>query len=315
MSKRLPPSVVVTREEAGRQLDEWLAARFTYHTLTEWRDLVRSKQILVRGFAVAPDYRLKFDDDVRYLPPDLPEPPVCTDYTIVHDGEDYLVVNKPPDLPCHPGGRYFEHTLWHLMGGDGDRRLYFINRLDRETSGLLLIAQTRYAARKFGKQFQRRQVSKEYLCLVEGEFPEDCHAAGVLVEDPDSEVLKKRKYLPAGEGETCDTSFRLMGRGGGMSLLHCRLGTGRLHQIRVTLCSLGFPVVGDKVYGRDDNIFLRFIKQGLTDADRQLLRLPHQALHAWRLGFTDPHGVERLFEAPLPADVQDLLRQNGIAAP
>ena len=305
---------MIRPEEAGMALDVWLSKRFTYHKLEEWRELISDRRVIVDGDRVKPSLVLKEGHEVEYHPHDLPEPPVLTDYGVVFEDEDYLVINKPPDLPCHPAGRYFEHTLWFLLRQRySDVRL--ANRIDRETSGLILIGRSKQATRKLGLQFERRQVEKEYLCVVEGEFPEQLSAIGVLVSDEVSPVLKKRKFQKEGEGDTAETHFKCLGQGGGLSLVHCILHTGRLHQIRVTLCSLGYPIVGDKIYGLDDQFYLRLIEDKLTDEDRTKLRLSHQALHAWKLRFKSPRGEYKEFTAPLPADVQALLATHGITPP
>ncbi len=292
--------VQIRREEAGKTLADWLEQRFTYHSRDEWASLIGEGRVLRNGNAAQVDSVLAVDDLVEYHPLSLEEPTVDAEYSIVYEDNDLFAVNKPPNLPCHPGGKFFKHTLWFLLRSKypGAR---IINRLDRETSGIVLVAKDKRAARLLGRQFERRQVQKEYLVLVEGQFPDTMQADGVLVS-ADSVVRKKRAFQRDGEGESCSTRFRCLERFDGMSLVHVELGTGRMHQIRASLCSLGFPVVGDKIYGVDERIFLRFVEQKLTDADRQMLRLPHQALHAHRLAFSNCDGDPVCVEAPLPDD-------------
>ena len=308
------PSALIRPAEAGQSLDAWVTARFTYHLLDEWRDLIRRKRVLVNGGASTPDYLLAAGDKVEYHPFDVVEPPVLTNFTVLHEDDDLLVVNKPPDLPCHPAGIYFKHTLWYLLHQQHPD-IRFVNRLDRETSGVVLVAKNRPAARLLGKQQEGGGMTKEYLALVEGEFPPTLTADGVLVADPTSAVYKKRRFQPAGDGEACHTEFAGVGHGGGLSLVRCRPDTGRLHQLRAVLWSLGFPLVGDKVYGVDESIFVRFIGDGLTDHDVTVLRLPHQALHAWTLSFTDTQGVAQKLTAPLPPTFAALLARVGIPGP
>ena len=155
----------VAAGSAGRRLDQWLAARFTYRDLDGWHAEIDDGNILVNDEAGAAARVLAAGDRVEYQPPARPEPPVATDYTVVHEDDGLLVINKPPDLPCHPGGRYFRHTLWALLREAYDD-VRLINRIDRETSGLVLVGRNRRTAGKIGKQFERRQVEKEYLCVV-----------------------------------------------------------------------------------------------------------------------------------------------------
>ena len=191
-----------------------------------------------------------------------------------------------------------------------------VNRLDRETSGLVLFGLSKEAAGNLGKQFSGRTVSKEYLVLVHGDFPDELEAEGFLERDTDCEVRKKRRFVtePSSElAESAKTRFRVIARNEGFSLVQALPHTGRLHQIRATLCSLGFPVVGDKIYGLDPSLFLRFIGDGLTAADKQGLLLTHQALHAWRLTLRTPHtGEELTLETEPPAEFARTLQKLGL---
>ncbi len=119
-------------------------------------------------------------------------------------------------------------------------------------------------------------------------------------------MRKKQRYNETGEGETCCTGFRLMRSVSGMSLVRATPRTGRLHQIRATLYNLGYPVVGDKLYGVDEQLFLRFIDGQLSEDDYLRLRLSHQALHAWKLPFVPPDGEHVTIEAPIPGDFEEL---------
>ena len=305
--------ITIHGPEAGAQLDAWLTTRFTYHSLNHWQDLIRRQRILVNGRPTRTDYVLCSGDQILYHPVSLTEPEVSRDIEVLHEDDHLLVINKPPELPCHPAGRYFKNTLLTILR-ETTPEIRLINRLDRETSGVVLCAKDKRASGKLGRQFERRQVTKEYQAVVEGQFPDQLTANGSLVADPDSPVRKKRVFRWDETGETCSTEFRRLACGSGLSLVHVTLGTGRMHQIRATLQSLGFPVVGDKIYGPDETIFIRLIDGEMTSQDRQRLRLPHQALHACRLTLRHPVSQEAMtFEAPLPRDVQALLEEAGIS--
>jgi 23S rRNA pseudouridine955/2504/2580 synthase/23S rRNA pseudouridine1911/1915/1917 synthase len=263
----------------------------------------------VDGRPAKPAYSLRGGEMVSYDAPPVAEPPVDTDAPALYEDERVFAVNKPGNLPCHPAGAYAEHTLWYLWK---DRLDVFrlINRLDRETSGIVLLARDGEAARLLSAAFARGQVDKQYLVVVEGDFPETLDATGNLSLDPDSTVRKKRRFvpgLPEADGEFAETHFTRLATIDGLTLVRVRPRTGRLHQIRATLCSLGHPVVGDKLYGVDDTLYLRFIDDTLTAADRAALRLPRQALHAWRLTIPHPDGSGPLhLESPLPPDIAGL---------
>jgi 23S rRNA pseudouridine955/2504/2580 synthase/23S rRNA pseudouridine1911/1915/1917 synthase len=303
-------------------LGEFLAARFPYRTRAAWDAEIVAGRVRVNGCAVVPGRTLVFRDCIETLVPEGPEPPVCQTVGVILDDPDFLVIDKPANLPVQPGGRYFRHTLWAwLKDSFGLAAPILINRLDRETSGLMLVARHERAARALRAQFAARTVEKRYLALVEGRFPDAAEAAGCLVEDPASPVRKKRLFRlcePASMADEAmragsawaETRFRRLSEHGPLSLVEARPLTGRLHQIRATLQALGFPVVGDKLYGFDPAAFLRFCADELTDDDRRRLRLSRQALHAAGLRFRHPRTRDWLdYAAPLPADLAELIRR------
>lgn len=307
----------IREKDEGKALSAFLAARFTYHAEAEWIRLIAEGRVSVNGQAAAPDSPLRVGAVVRYDASGIPEPPVDTAVAVVLDDPLLLVLNKSGNLPCHPGGRYFNHTLWALVKerfGLADPVL--INRIDRETSGLVMIGKTPEAAHNLWKQFSSHKVTKRYTVFVEGVFPERLEANGWLVPDPGSAIRKKRRLLQAEAGsppplpdaEWAETAFECERVCDGFSVLTAQPRTGRLHQIRATLASLGFPVVGDKVYGVEETLFLRFCRDELTGEDRARLRLRRQALHAGYLKFRHPRfGALTELEAPLPADMAGLI--------
>lgn len=309
-------SIRIRAEDAGRTVLDFLSHRFTYHDRNRWEALIRAGNICLNGKSPLPDLPLKMRDMLTYEGFDEIEPPVSFDYDILFEDDALLVVNKPGNLPCHPGGRYFKHTLWHLLTIRYEGMpLYFVNRIDRETSGIVLVAKTPVAARDCGRQFAAGSVQKRYLVAVFGEFgPEPVYAQGGLCRDGISPVHKKQRFLPfealglnSLPFKSCRTGFQLLRRNEGLSLLSAEPSTGRLHQIRATLFSLGYPVVGDKIYGPDDTLFLRFIEDRLTAEDRHRLLLSRQALHAESLQLHHPSGGQLMqWVSPLPADMAGL---------
>ncbi|MDA8165625.1 MAG: RluA family pseudouridine synthase [Desulfobacteraceae bacterium] len=314
-------AITLTCEHAGAPLLELLACRFNYLGREEWRQELAAGRLLVNGSAGQPHDRLVEGDVLVYRPATLDEPPVDWRYAVVYEDEDLLVVDKPAPLPCHPGGRYFRHTLWaRLKENRGIESPAFVNRLDRETSGLVLVAKNRTSARRCQAQFAAGEVRKTYLVVVEGAFPRgESRAEGWLAPDVASAVRKKLRFLRGGIGLpgqpiACGTSFRLLGWGNAMSLLAAWPHTGRCHQIRATLCSLGFPVVGDKLYGVDERFFLRLLDESLTAADRDRLRIGRQALHAAALRFRHPGSGRMLtFTAPPPPGLERLVPGTAAA--
>lgn len=301
-------SIHIGTDGAGRPLLDYLAGRFTYRSKKEWQMELAEGRLLINQRVADPDTVLAADDLLIYRMAELAEPPVDFNYRILHEDADLLVIDKPAPLPCHPGGRFFRHTLWaRIRETHGPETPVFVHRLDRETSGIVVLAKSREAARSCQEQFAGQMVEKVYLVLVEGEFPAgETAAAGWLAPDQGSVIRKKVCYLPEGNpvpanSQSCRTTFRLLSRKNGLSLVEARPRSGRCHQIRATLCSLGFPVAGDKLYGVDERLFLRFMENTLTEDDCRRLRLPRQALHAFQLGIIHPASGRKLtFTAPLP---------------
>ncbi len=234
---------------------------------------------------------------------------------IVAEGSDWLVVSKPPHLlvhPTRPGGPVT--LLDHLRGWlacelASGGQVSLIHRLDRETSGLMLVAKTSEAARRFSLEMMRGRIDKEYLALVWG-WPEwDARTVDAPLlrqgEKTSSAIWLKRTIHP--DGAPARTRFETLRRferdGERFALVRALPETGRLHQIRVHLASTGHPVVGDKIYGPDEGCYLEFIETGWTPKLAQVLLLDRHALHAWRLTFDAEPGQRRTVEAPLPGDM------------
>ncbi len=242
------------------------------------------------------------------------------DFTVLYEDEGVLAVDKAAPLLTHPTGPKEEPTLWHGLrellayelatGG----QVSLVNRLDRETSGITLVAKTAAAARGLGLAMQARQLEKEYLAIVFGCPAWECARCGEPIRRME-EVAPTRVHVRQcchAEGKPCATEFRVLrrvparGELPAMSLLACRPHTGRLHQIRVHAAALGFPLVGDKIYGASEQFYLDFMEQGWTPALERALLLPRQALHAHRLRFPWRGQVIEV-TAPLPLDMARLL--------
>ena len=295
----------VTWNGEGLTLVNYLAGRFTYRSPEEWVQRISAGEITVNGNREAPEYLLKLHDVIEYRPGDIEEPPAALDYRIIYEDEALLVVDKPGNLCVHPSGPYFKNTLWYLLKERfGD--IHLVNRLDRETSGLLIAAKDPRCAAKLAKM--QNDISKTYMVMVHGEMGERISAKGFLFDDAASNVRKKRKFAPgerppagALKIESSWTELFCLEQSCGFSLAAAVLKTGRMHQIRATMFSCGFPVVGDKLYGVDENLFLKLRTDSLTEEDKEKLILPCQALHSSRLEFFHPGSGEKLvFNSPCP---------------
>ena len=291
---------------AGLVLSTFLAGRFTYRSEEQWVERINAGEITLNGKPVSPSYILQMHDCIEYHPQDIPEIPARLDYRIVFEDEYILVIDKPGNLCVHPSGPFYQNTLWYLLR-QKYQHIHFVNRLDRETSGLLLAAKSADIA---GKIAETDAISNKcYSAIVHGNFSEQMDATGFLVS-ANSLIRKKRKFimenpddLPA---ETSSTTLSPLISGEEFSLVRAILGTGRTHQIRATLYSLGFPLVGDKLYGVNEKFFLKQKSEDFTDEDLKQLLLPRQALHATGFDLIHPVTAEKLsFNAPLPEELQD----------
>lgn len=239
------------------------------------------------------------------------------DFTVVDESADYIVVEKPPHLLVHPSTPQNPPTLLdglrHLLAFEmaNGGQVSIINRLDRDTSGLVLVAKNRATARHFGLMMQQRRIRKKYLALVWG-WPDETRFvidAPILRkgEVADSPIWLKQTVHPRGapsrtEVAVLDRFTAETSNGSRFSLLECRPLTGRMHQIRVHLAHRGHSVVGDKIYGPDENCYLRFIDSGWTGDLAGKLLLPRHALHSSFLEVPSLEGRVLSWESPAPAD-------------
>ena len=300
----------VPEAEDGAALPDYLASHFSRFDRAGWIRAIEAGLVAVNGLSATPDMTVKRHDRVGYFPPETPEPDAELHYRVLHEDGDLLVIDKPGNLCMHPTGPFFRHTLWHLVGTRyGEIR--FVHRLDRETSGLVVAARTRRAAAAMDNG--NTPVRKEYFALLTGGFRGSVHAEGFLVHDRSSAVRKKKRFVFADSPEadaarldpTAETAVTDLIEEShvppDMTLVRAVLGTGRQHQVRATLFSLGFPLAGDKLYGPDERLFLKIKTQDLTEGDLAKLRFSRQALHAAVLEFRHPFTGDLLrFESPFP---------------
>lgn len=309
--KRIISSIIPPLQSA-RPLASYCADRFSYLTKEQWQNEIAKGKLSLDGLvACDPAAMLRGGEMMVWDGSCIVEPEVDAGITILYEDEWFIAVNKTGNLPVHPAGRYFNNTLVAMLQERCGRKVYPVHRLDRETSGVILLAFDEESTGNLSAALT--QGSKEYLALVHGNFPgKEIVVDLPLGRDGKSAVRKKRKASPDGT-ESAKTRFRKVLTSGNISLVRCYPETGRLHQIRVHLLSTGFPIVGDKLYGRDETAFLTFIKHGLTAELLKNLILPRQALHAACLKFRHPiNRQEMIIRAPLPFMFSDFIRSGKI---
>jgi 23S rRNA pseudouridine1911/1915/1917 synthase len=306
-------TLVVQATEGGSRLDLWLSERLTDQSRARLQGLIAAGEVLVDGAPARSSLRVRpgMVVSVRIPAPTAATPePEDIPLSIVYEDARLLVVDKPAGLVVHPGaGRHggtlvnaLLHQVRGLSGVGGVLRPGIVHRLDRGTSGLLVVAKGDEAHRALSRQFGKRTVEKEYLALVLG-LPRRSEGSitAPIERDP---VHRKKMTVRTGRGRDAHTTYEVVEALDGATLLRVRIHTGRTHQIRVHLASLGHPVAGDATYGgRRDPASKR-------SRSREALRgLERPALHAARLAFDDPATGRRLsFESPLPEELAALVR-------
>ena len=227
-------------------------------------------------------------------------------FDVLYEDDAILAVDKPSGLPVHPSATYHKNTLTFLLrerfGNDAPQ---IAHRLDRETSGLLLCGRTPEAERALKNAFESRRVSKRYLAIVRGVIPDDEGRIELPIDQAKEGLRILMEVTPPGEGYPSVTRFRVVARSDQATLVALAPESGRQHQLRVHLSALGFPILGDKLYGPEGvQPFLDYIETGMTDELRQRLGHERQALHAYELTFDHPTSGDRLtLHAPLPDDL------------
>ncbi|HTQ02654.1 MAG TPA: RluA family pseudouridine synthase [Polyangiaceae bacterium] len=312
----------VPAEAAGQRLDVFVQAQLRRTSRTRAQRIVEKSAFDMNG------KRLRSSDRVREgaiillwrepFEPDEEQPPLPVLYEDAH----LLVVDKPPLVAVHPTARYHKHTVIARLREERPKQyLNLVHRLDRETSGILLVAKTADADRAFKRLLEDRTLGrgrpepleKTYLAITHG-VPETGLVDLPLALDEENSLRVKMRIAAPGTGLEASTGVEVVDRARDYALVRCALHTGRQHQIRVHLSAVGCPVVGDKLYGPDERMLARAADGELTEEDLARLELPRQALHAHRYALAHPvTGVSLDLRSPLPADLADFWQ--GLRAP
>jgi len=290
--------VTVPNEHAGWRLDRYLVLALPQFSRSRLQTLIRAGDVQLQGQAARPRETVHAGDVVRLTEPPVQEIEAQAEEIPLHllfEDDDLLVLNKPAGLVVHPGAGNQTHTLVNallhhctsLSGIGGKQRPGIVHRLDKETSGCLVVAKNDAAHQHLSRQFAEREVKKIYLALVAGTLKRPRGTIDAAIgRHP---VQRKKMAVHRTKGRIARTDYRVLQAGGGVSLVECAIHSGRTHQIRVHLHHIGHPVIGDSLYGKK-------------------VAAPRQMLHAWKLGFTHPRTNERLFcEAPVPEDFRTAL--------
>jgi RluA family pseudouridine synthase len=295
----------VGEKDRGKRLDRFLVERIPALSRT-WVQRAVGESIRVSWTAsVRPSTRVRAGGEVRVGIPALEETPLEGGLEILARGPGWVAIDKPAGVPVHPVRRIRENSvIRRLRRQEGHERLRLVHRLDRETSGVLVVAEESATARLLSSAFERGEVRKEYIAVVAGEVAGQSGAVSVPIGRAiDSEI--RIRLAPTANGKPARTGWCVEQRLGGRTLLRIHPHTGRRHQIRVHLAALGHPILGDLIYGRDDAAYLDLVR-GRGDVRLGENGPRRQLLHCARIVLDGPTGAGIIdVEAPLPSDLLD----------
>ncbi len=311
-----PETFVVKARMQGKRIDAYLAGRFPDYSRSVVQKVIDASAVEVNGQVVKASYRVRLGDEIRVWLPDLGDDaptPEDIPLSIVYEDEAFVVVDKPPGMVVHPAKGHWSGTLvnalqFHfdrLSSVGGDERPGIVHRLDRDTTGLLIVAKDDRAHRALASQFEARTIKKEYLAIVSGVMSRDSDYIERPIGPHPTHREKMAIRLPEDGGKVAVTFYEVLERFRSHTLVRCHPQTGRTHQIRVHLNHLGHPIIADKLYAGRDRLTLAEVVPG--EASDEVL-IDRQALHAHQLRLTHPVSGQPLhFSAPIPGDFMRVL--------
>lgn len=318
-----PSQFTTTSEDAGKRLDQFLTAKLADVSRARVQQLITEKKVLVNGAAAKASVKLRGGETITILGPATRPPlraiPEQIPLDIVYEDDDLAIVNKPAGMMVHAGagatddarnrGTLVNALLHHfasLSGVGGEMRPGIVHRLDKETSGLIIVAKNDEAHRKLASQFARREVKKKYLALVHGFVKKDSGTISASISR--DRVRRTRMTTRQAGGREAVSHYNVVRRldtpFGKFTLLEVKIDTGRTHQIRVHMASLGHPIVGDTLYGAPREMLAAHRKNETGST----ISLPRNFLHAAELDLVHPRsGTQLSFQSPLPPELYGLL--------
>jgi 23S rRNA pseudouridine1911/1915/1917 synthase len=316
---------VVDKEYDGYRIDRFLSQRLIAYSRSRVQQILEQSRVMKGERLVRPSTKVHTGDKICVAYPRKPEEPLADDaaLTILYEDEDLLVIDKPGDLLSHPTDKVVQHTVLGILRHSRPDvpSLHLLHRLDRETSGVLVLAKNPKTARLWTRAMERHEMQKEYLALVRGHLSENdgeiswpigrqrgdikvrqwIHVEGAVAAHTRFEVLKRGEARAAGSSEPFQYSF-----------VKAVPRTGRLHQIRVHFSAIGHPLLGDPLYTGRGEVYQKMINRTLVPEDRLALLFPRVALHAAAMSFTHPiNQIPVRVESPLPSDMRDFCSQHA----
>ena len=297
-------SLIAEREQTGVRLDLFLCKELPEYTRSRLKQLIDDGHVMVNGMTVKSSYKIRFGDKVTVDVPDLKEPDILPEeipLEIVYEDKDMLVVNKPQGMVVHPAAGNYTGTLVNallsycgdsLSGINGEKRPGILHRIDKDTSGLLLVAKNDMAHQSLAAQIKAHSLTRAYKALVHCGFKNDNGTVNLPIGRHRTE--RKKMAVSYVNSREAVTNYHVLERFGSYTLVECVLETGRTHQIRVHMSHIGHPIAGDPVYG----------------VKKEPFQLNGQLLHAYKVGFIHPRTEEYMeFTSPLPEYFEKILKK------
>ncbi len=318
-------SITIDKGQEPLRIDKFLMSRLERATRNKLQQAINTGLVMVNGKEVRPNYKVKPLDNIIIYSDMSPEEtdvmPEKMELNIVYEDPFLMLINKPPGMVVHPGSGNYSGTLlngiaWHLQQlqpGISEEllpRFGLVHRIDKNTSGLLVLAKSDVAMRQLAKQFFDHTVRRQYVALVWGDLEKD---SGTIIAHVGRNLRFRKLFeaYPEGDhGKEAITHYRVLERFGYVTLVECVLETGRTHQIRVHMKHIGHPLFNDDFYGGDKIVKGTVFSKYKQFVDNCFQLCPRQALHAKTLGFIHPGtGKEVFFETELPADMEQVIEK------
>jgi 23S rRNA pseudouridine1911/1915/1917 synthase len=311
----IPSEFTVKPRMAGKRIDAYLSSRYQDYSRSVMQKVIDARAVHVNGQPVKASYKVREGDQIRVWLPELSDDaPVAEDVPleIIHEDAAFTVVNKPAGMVTHPAKGHWTGTLvnalqFHfdtLSTVGGENRPGIVHRLDRDTTGLLIVAKDDRAHRQLAAQFEQRTIHKEYLALVAGAPERDGDYIEKTIGFHPTNREKMAIRTPEDGGKEAVTFYQVAERFRGYALVRCKPATGRTHQIRVHMAHIGHPILADKAYSGRDRLTLGDLLGRPEGPEAASVLLDRQALHAYTLRLAHPLTGQPLeFNAPLPADM------------
>jgi len=298
---------VVEDAFAGFRLDHYLKRKIPRLSRTRLQEIIRTQLTAPRPMKASS--AVQVGDQLVIRRPARPEPSCPRQLGVLYRDEQVLVVDKPAGLPVHASAKFYFNTVTRVLAETfPGEPLQIAHRLDRETSGALVVARGFHAGSRLKTAFAKKLARKSYLAIVRGVPAFDARDIDLPIAINDAAGALDVRMVPKGDAPPALTRVAVLERRAGCALVRAQPVTGRQHQIRAHLAAIGHPIVGDKIYGHGDEVFRAYCAHGLTDELMTLLELPRHALHAHMIEIPHPSSGQLLaVESPLPPDLAGFL--------